>query len=118
MTESLLLDEHFPPALARLLRQDGFDVIGVSEDPLLIGASDYGVYQAAIEQGRRVVTENVRDFRPLLARSLSNDAAYAPLLLTTRKRYSRRTEALGALASALRDWLQDSNSSRQAEEWL
>ena len=118
MTESLLLDEHYPPTLARLLRQAGFDVVGVSENPALLGACDQDVYQAAIDQGRRVVTENVRDFRPLLALALGNGTPYAPLLLTTAKHHPRRIDALGQLATALIAWLEKPDPPKQAEEWL
>ena len=115
-TEALLLDEHFPPALARELRRAGFDVIGVAEDPALRGASDDVVYLAAVNQGRRVVTENVRDFRPLLAAARSGQARIAPLLLTTSKRYPR--SGVGRLMTALSQWLENTEATRQAEEWL
>jgi len=118
MSESLLLDEHYPPTLAQLLRTDGFDVVGVSEGPALRGASDSEIHQTAIEQSRRVVTENVRDFRPLLMTALSSGAPYAPLLLTTAKRHPRRTDALGTLATDLRTWLKTTDPPRQPEEWL
>ena len=117
MTESLLLDEHYPPVLAQRLRQEGFDVIAVAEIPTLQGAPDDEVYQIAIDQGRRVITENIRDFRPLLTLALSRGTSFAPLLFTTAKKYSRRASALGALTTALRAWLR-STDPQQVEEWL
>jgi len=118
MTEALLLDEHFPPVLASLLRAEGFDVVSVSESTALRGVSDDEVYKAAIEQGRRIVTENVRDFRPLLSAALSDGTPCAPLLLTTPKRHPRRSGALGALVADLCTWLGQGDSPRQIEEWL
>ena len=118
MSERLLLDEHYPPMLAQLLRQAGFDVVGVAEDPAMLGAPDPEVFRVAAAQGRRVVTENVRDFRPLLTRALSDATPYAPLLFTTAKRHPRRIDALGALASSLRAWLEEPDPPKQAEEWL
>ena len=116
MSDPLLLDEHYPASLARLLRTEGFDVVAISEDPALMGVPDPEVYQAAIDQSRRIVTENVRDFRPLLALALSNDLPYAPVLFTTSKRHPR-SDALGRLAADLRAWL-EADTPRQPEEWL
>ena len=114
--EALLLDEHFPPSLADMLRRSGFDVVGVSEDPALRGASDDVVYQAAITQGRRVVTENVRDFRPLLVAAVNTGGAVAPLLLTTSKRQPRHD--VGGLATAIGQWARQTDPPKQLEEWL
>jgi len=114
--EALLLDEHFPPSLADMLRQSGFDVVGVSEDVSLKGASDDVIYRAAITQGRRVVTENVRDFRPLLVSAVNTGGVAAPLLLTTAKRHPRHD--IGGLASAIAQWLQQIDPPKQLEEWL
>ncbi len=118
MTERLLLDEHFPPVLAQKLRKAGFDAVAVSELPDLQGAADEQVYQVAVAQGRRVVTENVRDFRPLLMVALSGDNPYAPLLLTTARKYPRRISALAALDEALSVWLEKTDPPKHPEEWL
>jgi len=115
-SEALLLDEHFPPALASLIRDAGFDVIGVAEDPAMRGACDDEAYGIAVAQNRRVVTENVRDFRPLLAVAIGSGAPVAPLLLTTAKRHPRN--AIGHLETALMDWLRRVDPPRQNEEWL
>jgi len=114
--EALLLDEHFPPSLAETLRRSGFDVVGVSEDVTFKGASDDVVYRAAITQGRRVVTENVRDFRPLLVAAVNTGGAVAPLLLTTSKRHPRHD--VGGLAAAIGQWVQQTDLPKQLEEWL
>lgn len=60
----LLLDEHIWVYLATLLREQGFDVVHVSEDRLA-GMSDEEVLQVAVENHRAVVTFNVKDFVPL-----------------------------------------------------
>jgi hypothetical protein len=57
-----LIDEMFPAAAARLLRDDyGHDAVHVG-DLGLQGASDREVAAAARADGRAVVTENVVDF--------------------------------------------------------
>jgi len=114
--EALLLDEHFPPALAGLLRQSGFDVIGIAEYPTMCGMRDDDVYRLAADQGRRVVTENVRDFRPMLTAAIGGQGPVAPLLLTTAKHFPR--SAIGPLATALSGWLQRTSPPKQLEEWL
>jgi len=114
--EALLLDEHFPPALAELMRQSGYDVVGVVEAPSMRGISDAEVYQAAIAQRRRVVTENVRDFRPLLVAAINTGAPAAPLLLTTARRHPRSD--IGSLAATLGTWLERTDPPKQVEEWL
>lgn len=59
---AFLLDEMFPPAAARLLRdQYRRDAVHVGEAGLR-GAEDAQVAAAARAQGRAVVTENVADF--------------------------------------------------------
>jgi len=118
MSELLLLDEHFPPLLAESLRRAGFDVTSVAETPSLLGTSDEQVYQAAIDNNRRVVTENVRDFRPLLVSALERGNPFAPVLFTTTGKFPRRLSALGPLASALTTWLESTDMPRQPEEWL
>ena len=63
-TPKVLLDEHIWVYLAALLREQGFDVIHVSEDGLE-GKPDGEILQAATEKHRAVVTFNIRDFIPL-----------------------------------------------------
>ncbi|MHB1595117.1 MAG: DUF5615 family PIN-like protein [Streptosporangiaceae bacterium] len=58
-----LLDEHYPGWLADDLRADGLDVIALIADrPGLRGADDGRVLQAAVAEGRVVVTEDVSTF--------------------------------------------------------
>jgi hypothetical protein len=112
--ESLLLDEHFPAVLAENLRLAGFRVWAVVDDPTLVGLSDDAIFQVAATRGWRIVTENVRDFRPLLTGALASGDPYAPLLLTTARRH---LAAVGALAEALAAWLR-SDQPPGPEEWL
>ena len=118
MTQPLLLDEHYPPAHAQTLRDAGFDVIAVAENPALTGVPDTEIFQWAINQGRRIVTENIRDFRPFLTLALSTKTPFAPMLFTTAKKYPRRISQLATLTTALCKWLEYPDISRQPEEWL
>lgn len=58
-----LLDEHYPGWLAEALRADGVDTVALTADrPGLRGVDDRMVLEAAIAEGRVVVTEDVSTF--------------------------------------------------------
>ncbi len=61
----LLLDEMLSPAIARELRSRGHDVESVAGNPDREARSDPEVLALARSEHRAVVTNNVRDFRPL-----------------------------------------------------
>jgi hypothetical protein len=61
----LLLDEMLAPAIARALRDRGHDVEAVSGRPGSEALSDREVMALAQAERRVVVTNNIRDFRPL-----------------------------------------------------
>ena len=60
----LLLDEHIWAYLAKLLREQGFDVIHVTEVEL-IATPDEQIMAYAVGEHRAVVTFNIKDFVPL-----------------------------------------------------
>lgn len=60
----LLLDEHIWAYLAKILREQGFDVAHVCEVNL-VATPDAQILQYAVDDHRAVVTFNVRDFVPL-----------------------------------------------------
>jgi predicted nuclease of predicted toxin-antitoxin system len=111
--ESLLLDEMFSPALAATLAGEGFDVLAVAGHPLLAALSDPHIALWAAQSDRRVVTENVRDFAPLLRQG------DPPLrvLFTSSRRFTRSRRDPGPLLRALREWL-TSGTTGTEEEWL
>ena len=61
----LLLDEMLSPAIARELRARGHDVESVAGNPDREALSDPEVLALARAQHGAVVTNNLRDFRPL-----------------------------------------------------
>lgn len=63
-TPKLLLDEHIWAYLAKILREQGFDVTHVCEVGL-VATPDSEILQYAVENNQAVVTFNVRDFIPL-----------------------------------------------------
>jgi predicted nuclease of predicted toxin-antitoxin system len=63
-TPKLLLDEQIWKYLARLLREQGFDVIHVNEVDL-DATPDEQIMEYAVGKHRAVVTFNVRDYVPI-----------------------------------------------------
>ena len=61
----LLLDEMLSPAIARKLRSRGHDVEAVAGNPDREALPDPEVLALARAEHRAVVTNNLRDFRPL-----------------------------------------------------
>ncbi|HEY5294114.1 MAG TPA: DUF5615 family PIN-like protein [Gaiellaceae bacterium] len=98
----VLLHEMYPSLIARELQSRGHDVLSVRESPGA-GASDEQVLAHARSSGRAVVTENVRDFRPLAEALLVAGESHAGLVFTTGKRWPRSEP--GALIAALNELL-------------
>ena len=112
----LLLDEMYPSLIARELRARGHDVASVHEVPGS-GTSDERVLDHARSEGRALVTENVRDYRPLAEALLAADDSHAGLVFTTEKRWPRSDS--GALITALDQLLASTpDQPVDAEIWL
>jgi hypothetical protein len=95
-----LLDEQLSGQIARLLRERGLDVEAVVERSDLVQAPDDEVIDTAAREGRAVVSNNIKDFRPLAAERMSDGRGHAGLILLPARR-SRSREATGALADAV-----------------
>jgi predicted nuclease of predicted toxin-antitoxin system len=64
----LLLDEHYPAWLAEELTADGIDTVALNAHrPELRGVDDRRVLEAAVAEGRVVVTEDVNTFNAAIA---------------------------------------------------
>jgi len=112
----LLLDEMYPSLIARELRARGHDVASVHESPGS-GTSDEQVLDYARSEGRAVLTENVRDYRPLVEALLAAGDSHGGIVFTTDKRWPRSDP--GSLITAL-DGLLVSTPEQpvDAEFWL
>lgn len=95
-----LLDEQLSPLIARVLRERGLEVEAVGERSELPEASDREVIDVASREQRAVVTNNIKDFRPIAAERLVDGRGHAGLVLIPASR-SRRRNATGALADAI-----------------
>lgn len=113
---ALLLDEMFSPLIATELRKHGHDVMAVAADPALRSMTDAELYTWAGTEQRRVVTENVKDFRRLLLQD--SERRIPGVLFASARTFPRSRHAPGALIAALERWLSLADASRPAERWL
>jgi predicted nuclease of predicted toxin-antitoxin system len=119
MGARLVLDEMFSPAIAAALRDLGHDVIAIAEAPDMRAMTDEGVFAWAAGQGRWLLTENVKDFRPILLRALQAGSPIVGLLFTNSRAFPRSRKNPGPLIHALHGWLLSGPPERPiAEDWL
>ncbi|MDR2565598.1 MAG: DUF5615 family PIN-like protein [Bifidobacteriaceae bacterium] len=105
MTERLLLDEHYSPAIAAALSERGFDVVAVGGHADLAGKPDAALIEWAAAADRRIVTENIKDFVPLTEAARSAGQPVARLLLVSSRRFPRGRGRIGSIVDALEAWL-------------
>jgi predicted nuclease of predicted toxin-antitoxin system len=115
----LLLDEMFPPAVAAERRALGHDVIAVAERPDLRSKSDAEIFAWASGEKRWVLTENVKDFRPIMLQALQAGAPSCGLLFTSIRAFPRSRKNPSPLIRALDTWLNAGPpASPVTESWL
>jgi len=110
----LLLDEMFPPVIAMQLRERDHDVVAVADDPQLRAMTDRDLMAWAAERGRRIVTENVRDFRPLVI----DDPTGPGVLFTSGRTFPRNKRGVGRLIAAIDVWITTTKTEHSVEVWL
>lgn len=113
-----LLDEQLSPQIAALLRQAGLDVEAVADRPDLVGRSDTVIFEAACRENRAVVTNNIKDFRPLAAQWLAEGRVHAGLILLPSAR-TRTSAANPLLAERIAGILRDNpDGLASGERWI
>jgi hypothetical protein len=95
----------FSPRIAAALRELKHDVVAVAERIDLRSMTDDDVFAWACVDGRWLLTENVKDFRPILLRAMQSSAAITGLLLTSSRTFPRSRQNPGPLIDALHAWL-------------
>jgi predicted nuclease of predicted toxin-antitoxin system len=113
----LLLDEMFSPAIAAGLRELGHDVIAIADQPELRSKSDEEVFAWACADKRWVLTENVKDFRPILLRTLHGGMPACGLLFTSSRTFRRSRKNPGPLIGAVHAWLIAEPPAPSVTEW-
>ncbi len=101
----LILDEMFSAALASALRDLGHDVIAVTERSDLRAMTDGELFTWAVNERRWLLTENVKDFRPILLRAAQGGTAVTGILFTSSRAFPRSRKNPGPLIHALSSWL-------------
>jgi hypothetical protein len=115
----LTLDEMFSPAIASALRALGHDVIAVAERSDLRSLTDDELFVWSAAQQRWLLTENVKDFRPIMLRALQAGSASTGLLFTSSRAFPRSRKNPGPLIQALDAWLQTGPPLLPlTEDWL
>ena len=113
-----ILDEQLSPEIAALLRQAGYDVDAVADRADLVGRSDRVILEAAGSEGRAVVTDNVKDFRPLAAEWLAQGRVHAGLILLPSTR-TRTRDTIAAVARAIEAVFRDHPEELSgSERWI
>ena len=113
-----ILDEQLSPQIAVLLRQAGYDVAAVADREDLAERSDRIIFESATAEGRAVVTNNVKDFRPLAAEWLAQGRVHAGLILLPSTR-TRTRNAIAAVAGAIENVLRDHPGGLSgSERWI
>jgi predicted nuclease of predicted toxin-antitoxin system len=113
-----ILDEPLSPQIAVLLRQAGYDVHAVADREDLVGRSDRIIFEVAISESRAVVTNNIKDFRPLAAEGLAQGRVHAGLILLPSTR-TRARSAIAAVADAIEKVLRDHPDGLSgSERWI
>lgn len=118
-SRGLVLDEMFSPTIAATLRDLGHDVVAVAERDDLRSMTDDELFAWSVIERRWLLTENVKDFRPIMLRALQAGSASTGLLFTSSRTFPRSRKNPGPLIHALQAWLQGSQPAPPVtEDWL
>jgi predicted nuclease of predicted toxin-antitoxin system len=113
-----ILDEQRSPQIVALLRKAGYDVDAVVDREDLAGRSDRVIFEVASTEGRAVITNNVKDFRPLAAEWLAQGRVHAGLIQLPSTR-TRTRDSIVAIADAIEIILRDHPDGLDAtEHWI
>jgi predicted nuclease of predicted toxin-antitoxin system len=99
--DMLLLDEMFSPAIAGDLVSRGIDCRAVVADVLLRAQSDLEIFEAALLEGRVLVTNNVPDFESLRRAREAAGGEVPGLIYTSDVTFPRTKAYVAQLTHAL-----------------
>ncbi len=116
----LLLDEMLSPAIARELRARGHDVEAIAGHPNREALADAEVMALARAEHRAVVTNNLRDYRPLHSDAIVPGGAghYGMIFMPGAYRRTKNDTGriIAALEAKLRNYPGD-NDLAGGEDW-
>jgi hypothetical protein len=99
--DRLLLDEMFAVILARRLVYLGLDCRSITDPPNLVALSDESIAEAALAEGRVLVTDNAFDFELIRERRLAQGQAMPDLIYASDHRFTRNMRFMAEMAEAL-----------------
>lgn len=97
----LLLDEMLTPDIARELRARGHDVEAVAGHPSWEGLSDPQIMVVARTEHRAIVTNNLRDYRPLHSEAITSGGRGHFGMIFMPGDYRRTKADVGRIIAAL-----------------
>ena len=113
----LLLDVHHSRVAAERLRAEGHDVLAAADSADLASRSDEELLRCATQEGRAIVTENVRDFDAIVRRWAATGEQHAGVVFTSPRRFHRGSARYPAnLVAALRVVLNNPPAAEQ--DWV
>jgi hypothetical protein len=116
----VLLDEHYADEIAQQLRAAGHDAVTVSERGLK-GIDDESLLTLCATESRTLLTNNVRDFIPLVRAWSAAGQGHAGLLLTSDASLPRHKGSIGryvVLLSALMEGNPADRALADQVRWL
>ena len=116
--DALLLDEMFSPAIVGGLAARGIDCRAVAADTLLRALSDLEIFEAALLEGRVIVTNNVPDFESLRRARDAVGGAVPGLIYTSDATFPRTKAYVSRLVMALAAAAGHETASRGGVLWL
>ena len=117
----LLLDEMLSPAIARELQSRGHDVESVSGRVDLQALSDSELMEVARRERRAIVTNNLRDFRPLHHEAIISGGRGHFGMIFVPGSYRRTKADVGRIVNALEHKLREYPGEEDlagGETWL
>lgn len=114
----LCLDHHFPAALAIQLIRGGYDVVTAHQRGWHI-LSDAELLDRCASEGRVLMTNNVKDFVPVIQRWASGGRQHPGLIFTDDSRWPRTANTTGRFLKALGPLLEQADDQyRDQVRWL
>ena len=114
----LALDEMFSPKIAAALRDLEHDVVSVAERIDLRALPDDEIFAWALADNGWLLTENVKDFRPILLHAMQASGITTGLQFTSSRAFPRSRTNLGPLVDSLHKWLSAGPPPPLTDDWL
>lgn len=107
----LLIDEHYANEIAVALRAAGHDAVTVSERRIT-SIDDESLLELASSESRTLLTNNARDFMPIVGRWAVSGRDHCGLLLTSDSSMPRHKGTIGAYVRMLRAIMEQNSGIR------